>query len=371
MMEKIISEENLSETKSPLISVALPIYNGERYLAEAIDSILAQTFTDFELIIIDDGSTDSSLDILRVYEKRDARIRLISRENRNLVATLNEIIDLARGTWIARMDQDDIAMPHRFERQLEWLEKSGADICGTWVRFFGAGDERVLKHPQNDDAIKMAMLFGCPFAHPTVMMKADLVRKLRYDNAYEKCEDYDLWERASRAGWLMTNVPEILLLYRQHEGQISTVTSDRQQELTQKVRRSAWENVCDSMCVKIEWVDEVLKLREKSPPKISMDKVERAIISLLEQTQGEARRTIFDQATRLYFRAAADCEDIVARWGRMNNKFGCGFALSVRGKLFFLNILHLTPDGKFFEKLKGIKFYAKKVANNGNSKDSH
>src|SRR6185369_4386478 len=124
----------------PLISVVLPVYNGEKYLAEAIDSILGQTLTDFELIIIDDGSTDNSLAILKQYKQRDNRIRLIARENRNLATTLNDLIDLAQGEWVARMDQDDIALPHRFEKQLQWLEQTGADICGSSIRFFGTSD---------------------------------------------------------------------------------------------------------------------------------------------------------------------------------------------------------------------------------------
>ena len=173
-----IPETKLSESAMPLISVAMPVYNGEAHLAEALESILAQTYTNFELIIIDDGSTDNSLQVLLQYQKRDIRIRLITRENRNLATTLNDIIDLAQGKWVARMDQDDIALPHRFERQLEWLEQTGADIAGSWIQLFGTFDKRILKHSQTDDAIKMELLFGSPFAHPTVMLRAELVKQL-------------------------------------------------------------------------------------------------------------------------------------------------------------------------------------------------
>lgn len=344
----------ISDGVIPVISVALPVYNGERYLAEAIDSILGQTFVNFELIIIDDGSTDSSLDILKKYEKRDARIRLISRENRNLVATLNEIIDLAKGVWIARMDQDDIALPHRFERQLEWLNQNGGDLCGSWVKLFGTSDGSILKHPQTNDAINMALLFGCSFAHPSVIMKADLVRKLRYDKVWEKCEDYDLWERASQSGWKMTNVPEVLLLYRQHEGQISTVTSVKQQELTQKIRRRHWEFVLNSMKLKMDLVDEVLKLREILPSRVNMDAVDLVFCELLKHNQGEARATIFDHATRLYFRAAANCPDVVARWNKLNQQFGGGFSTGVILKLWLLSTFRLGVDGNTFHYLKKV-----------------
>lgn len=349
------------DKKSPAISVALPVYNGERYLAEAIDSILAQTFTDFELIIIDDGSTDASLNILRRYEKRDARIRLISRENRNLVATLNEIIDLARGRWIARMDQDDIALPHRFERQLEWLNQVEGDICGSGVEYFGTSDRRILKHPKTNEAINMALLFGCSFAHPTVMMRTDLVRQLRYDDAWEKCEDYDLWERASQVGWKMSNLPEVLLLYRQHEGQISTVTSLKQQELTQKIRRRHWEFVFNSMKLNKDWIDEVLKLREPSPKKANMDMVDLAFFELLKRNQGEAQAAIFDHATRLYFRAAANCPDVTMRWHKLNQQFGSQFSLGIILKLWLLSTFRLGAEGKVFQNLKRIYFKINRI----------
>ena len=129
--------------KSPLISVILPVYNAEKYLAEAIDSILNQTFTDFEFIIINDGSTDNSLSILQSYQTQDSRIRLFSRENKGIVMTMNEGIDLARGEWLARMDADDIAMPSRFERQLQHLKETSADICGAWIEFFGNTRQRI------------------------------------------------------------------------------------------------------------------------------------------------------------------------------------------------------------------------------------
>lgn len=355
-MNMTFSDAKVGVGTAPVISVAMPVYNGQRYLAEAINSILAQTFADFELIIIDDGSTDNSLQVLREYQKRDARIRLIARENRNLATTLNDIIDLARGKWIARMDQDDIALPQRFERQLQWLEQTGADICGSWVKLFGASDTYILKHSQTDEAIKMELLFGAPFAHPAVMMKTELVKQLRYDKAWEKCEDYDLWERAARAGWKMSNVPEVLLLYRQHEAQISTSTSNLQQAFGQKIRRRYWEFVFKSRGIDCKWIDEVLKIREPSTLKPNMDDVDAAFTALLENSQGEARETIFDHATRLYFRAAANCPGVVVGWGKLNKKFGVGYAIGVKLKLWLLATLHIRSDSRLFNYLKTIYF---------------
>ncbi len=225
----------------PIISVAMPVFNGEKYLEQAIDSILNQSFEEFEFIIINDGSTDNSLKILQEYQKSDSRIILVSRENRNLATTLNEIIDLASGKWIARMDQDDIAMPFRFERQLHWLDQTNADICGSWVQRFGTKDNRIVKFHENDELIKAEMLFASPFAHPSVMMKTEYLKKLRYDSEFEKAEDYDLWVRSVQAGCKMTNVPEVLIRYRVHSDQITTRTYSIVQLQAQKIRQKYWK----------------------------------------------------------------------------------------------------------------------------------
>lgn len=342
------------DSRTPLISVVLPVYNGEEYLAEAIDSILAQTVTDLELIMIDDGSTDCSLQILREYEQRDARIRVIARENRGLATTLNDSMDIARGEWTARMDQDDIALPHRFERQLAWLEETGADISGSWVRRFGSSDKRVVRLRRTDEAIKMEMLFCSPFAHPAVMVRTALIRQLRYDKTWEKAEDYDLWERAVEAGWKMTNVPEVLLLYRVHAAQISTRTADRQQQLVQDIRRRYWEFVSHSTRLNRKSIAETLKIFGSSLSEVDMDVVDASFTGLLRHSHGEARDVIFDHATRLYFRVAAGCPDIVSRWGKLNREFGEGWGAATKFKLWVFRFLRIRTDSDLFRQLKRL-----------------
>jgi len=341
----------------PFVSVALPVFNAGMYLSEAIDSILNQTFSDFELIIINDGSTDDSLSLLREYEGRDSRIVLISRENRGLVSTLNEAVDLARGTWLARMDQDDIALPHRFERQLAWLEESDADICGSWAKLFGTKDSRILKHAQTDEAIKLEMLFGTTFAHPSVMMKTEYLKQLRYDKAWEKCEDYDLWERAARAGWKMGNVPEVLLLYRQHTDQISSKSFVSQQQLTQKIRRRYWLHRFGFEGLGETCIDEVLKLREPIVEVVDVDAVENAFIYLLQRTKGESRSVVFEHFTRLYYRMAAISPRIAFRWLRINHIYGCGSGAFIALKFFLLSVLRVNSSSWFYKLLKRCYFF--------------
>jgi hypothetical protein len=255
------------------------------------------------------------------------------------------------------MDSDDIALPHRFERQLQRLELTRSDICGSWVKLFGTTDTRIRKHPQTDAAIKMALLFGSPFAHPTVVVKTTLAKQLHYDSVWENVEDYDFWERAARAGSLMTNVPEVLLWYRQHPLQISSKAATQQQINAQKIRRRCWEHLADTVKIQPEWIDEVIKIREPSSPNPNMDYVDFAFTELLQNLNGEALEIVFDHVTRLYFRTAAKCPDIVTRWGQLNKSFGYGFALETKLKLWLLSILHINSDSLFFNYLKKIYFY--------------
>lgn len=346
------SGQSIGLAAEPLISVVMPVFNAEKYIAEAVSSILGQTLSDFELIVINDGSTDNTLTILEEFSGRDVRVKLISRENRGLVESLNEGIDLARGKWIARMDADDISLSHRFEYQLKWLEETGADICGSWIRLFGKSYTKIIRHPKTDAAIKMEMLFGAPFAHPSVMMKTDFVRQLRYDKAWEKAEDYDIWERAARAGWKMTNAPEVLLMYRQHESQISTAISSLQLELTQQIRKRYSIYLCKLMHLDIQGVQELLKLREPTIPAIDMDRMDAACAELLEKCQGEARAVAFDHLTRLYFRVAGMYSHVGWRWGKLNTRFGKGLAIGTRFLLWSVNILKLRVEGGVFNRLK-------------------
>lgn len=208
-----------------LISVVLPVYNGAEYLHEAIDSILSQTFKDFEFIIINDGSTDDSEKIIASYEKDDSRIRFISRENKGLIYSLNEGIKLSKGKYIARMDADDVSLPMRFEKQVAVLE-NGADICGCHFLHI---DERGKKTrtklvPLSEDSIQTNMALTTPFAHGSVMMRKSFLtcHELFYDvdNA-NSAEDYDLWIKMFDKKACFSNVDDFLFLYRDYSNSLS------------------------------------------------------------------------------------------------------------------------------------------------------
>lgn len=336
----------------PLVSVLLPVFNAEKYISEAIESIQNQSFRDFELLIINDGSTDGTLEILQQHKKADDRIVIISRANKGLVDTLNEGVDIARGQWIARMDADDIALPNRFALQLSMLAQTGADICGGWIQCFGASDTRIIKHPISDEAIKTALYFGSAFAHPTVMMRTDKIKQLRYDKLWEKCEDYDLWQRAVSAGWKMANVPEVVLRYRQHENQISTATWKIQQNLTQELRRRHWLMGSGRMELKAEWIDELMKLREHSPSAVNFNFVNLALVSLMRHTTGESQSIIKDHSFRLYVRAAASNQDIIRFWKELIEDFGTKTSFKALLILSILSFFRINPDSIVFKKAK-------------------
>jgi len=209
----------------PRISVAMSVYNNARYLSHAIESILAQTFTDFEFLIVNDGSTDGSGAIIDRYAAGDTRIRAIHQPNAGLIVSLNRMIDEARAPLTARMDGDDIALPERFARQVAFLDAHpDIGVLGTGCTCIDE-EGRPSSHKFDDvltpEAIRDDLKNGPPLCHPSVVMQRDAVRAVGgYHRAYKYCEDYDLWLRLS-GHVRMANLPDRLLLYRQSQTQIS------------------------------------------------------------------------------------------------------------------------------------------------------
>lgn len=201
----------------PSVTVLLPVYNGEAYLHDAVESIISQDFTDFELLIVDDGSTDDSPRIIAGFA--DARIRVLKNPRRlKLSGALNRGIQEARGELIARMDADDIALPARLRRQVEFMNRHPEiGLCGAGVEKFGQGSSSIMNYPESHDQIRAYALFDCPFAHPTVVFRRQLFlnNRLMFDAGYYPTEDYELWARAMEL-FPCYNLPEVLLRYRVH-----------------------------------------------------------------------------------------------------------------------------------------------------------
>lgn len=239
----------MKSVPAPLISVLMPVYNGENFLSEAIDSILNQTFTNFEFVIINDGSIDGTEAILRRYEGADSRLRVYHQENRGIANSLNRGIELCRGEYIARMDADDISLPSRFEKQVSFMEKHHrVGVCGTWIKVIGKSSEYILQYPQNHSMIRCQLIFGTAIAHPTAFMRRAffIQHALRYLKPH--AEDYDLWVRCAKH-FELANINEVLLLYRIHYSGMGQRHCNEQRDLSQCIRlkqlRQLWIKIND------------------------------------------------------------------------------------------------------------------------------
>ena len=230
----------------PTVSVIMAVKNGARYLPAAVESILAQTFPDFEFIIIDDGSDDDRTPpLLRSFAARDPRIRLISRPGKGLTPSLNEALSIATGPFIARMDGDDISTPDRLGLQVQFLQDNPAVVLLGGAYELMDGDDRKIRtwRPATDDAtLQRHCLEGStPICHPLAMMRAAAVRQVGgYDETYVVAQDLDLWLRLGEVGELAC-LPQVLLKYRQHGQSVSEKKQQLQTQNMQRACEAAWK----------------------------------------------------------------------------------------------------------------------------------
>ncbi|BFU94016.1 MAG: hypothetical protein NTNFB02_07380 [Nitrospira sp.] len=208
----------MADSETPLVSVLLPVYNGDKYLRAAIESMLSQSFADFELIVIDDGSTDRSAEVIRAFQ--DSRIRAYRQENQGLAETLNRAIELSRGNYLARQDQDDVSLPQRLENQVAYMNSHPhCGLVGTWAEIVTGTEAtgRVHRHASENSLLKFDLLFDNPFVHSSVMLRKSAVKTVGLystDPDRQPPEDYELWSRLARE-WDVANIPEILHIYRE------------------------------------------------------------------------------------------------------------------------------------------------------------
>jgi glycosyltransferase involved in cell wall biosynthesis len=237
---------------STLVTVLMPVFNGERYLERAIQSILMQSLKDYKFFIIDDGSTDSSLEIINRYKEQDSRIQLLANSsNRGLIYTLNIGLDTIDTKYVARMDCDDVAFPTRLEKQVRLMEASPSiGVCGTWitVKNTSDGSEYTQRYPTRHANIKLHMLSYCAVAHPSVILRKSFFEQygLRYDPAFIHAEDYELWTRAIDK-FEFANIAEPLLEYTTHPENVSSKNEAIQSRATSKIRT---EQVAKLICPK-------------------------------------------------------------------------------------------------------------------------
>lgn len=225
----------------PKVSVLMPVYNCEKYLRQALDSILAQTFKDFELIIINDGSSDSTVEILKEYS--DKRIRLINNpKNLGLIKTLNIGLKIARAKYVARMDADDISFPERLQVEYDYLKKNKhVVVIGSWSQIIDSkgNNLKIHKNPTEYQGMKYELMFGNTMTHPSIMMKKHIIIKEGgYSDLFNHTEDFNLYSRLIHKH-VLKNLGRPLIYYRQHEESVTWTNSSQEilRENTYKIMR--------------------------------------------------------------------------------------------------------------------------------------
>ena len=241
-------------TPSPLISVVLPAFNCAPFLPQAIESILAQTLADFELLIVYDESKDDTLQIIESYVARDSRVVLIYGQRERLVGALNLGINASTGVYIARMDADDISRPQRFARQVEQMEKQNLDFCGSNIMMVDEIGRRIQEviMPATPDLVTITMACTVPFAHGSVMMRKAFIdqHNLRYQ-ASASAEDYELWCQAYHLGARFGNVNALLFDYRHFAQSLSKVHAKVVARHTSMLRRKFVKDNLESVTAAI------------------------------------------------------------------------------------------------------------------------
>lgn len=231
----------------PLVTVLMPVYNQALYIRESLESMLNQTYTNLDILIVDDGSTDNTIEIVQTY--RDNRIRIVQHSsNQGLIATLNTGLANTKGDYIAKMHGDDISLPKRIAKQIEFLNHNPEiGVLGTWFYLGIEPNAQIIRHPVSHQEIAMNMVFDSMIAHPTIVFRKSLIESgvYYYDPKYPRAEDYELWERLI-AVTKFANFSEPLLRYRQHEMSETSIGYHDQQTYANLVRknyfrRAGWE----------------------------------------------------------------------------------------------------------------------------------
>jgi glycosyltransferase involved in cell wall biosynthesis len=338
------------------LTVVLPVYNAEKYVKDAINSVLNQTYRDFEFIIIDDGSKDDSLAVIKQCVGSDSRVKVISRENKGLAYTLNEGASLAQGEFYARMDADDIATLDRFEKQMNFIAKHELDICGAWHKLFGA-QQSVVPFPETEDEIRIGLLFNSPFSHPTVIMKSHIIKDLGYRTEFNGAEDYDLWERAVRAGYRMYNIPEVLYYYRIHPDQVSSAAYSKQRQLGHEIRVRSVDFIADYYHILPSDLKLVTLPRERA---LTISEVKNlAIVAHHLGVITEFSIGVYERITHLLYMCAGSQSFAFFYWLKLSKKFNHPISLEKMVIFIVIIMLRVKYESPLFYRLKSFLYRLK------------
>jgi len=331
----LLNKKTVDSAAEPIVSVLLPTFNSEKFLRQTVNSIMNQTFQDFELLVVDDASKDSTRAILQSYG--DSRIRIIDGPGKGLAAALNHGIRQARGKYIARIDADDMAMPTRFEKQVNFLDAhADISIVGTHQEHFGAYSW--VHKPQADpDIIKSVLLFLCDICHSTLMLRKEDFLKHGFFYPEESLqEDYELWTQIM--GTLrFSTIPEVLALYRVHGGSITDEKERKLVEYERNISKNALKEYF-GLCVDIHDMD-LLQRRHNGYNSFTFsqkNKYQRRLAHLFDEIEQKNRKTKFAPPNKLreglqicWQRIIGDTTTIKTHYSHCNNTvvYVCGLPI--------------------------------------------
>ncbi|MEE8479370.1 MAG: glycosyltransferase family 2 protein [Candidatus Neomarinimicrobiota bacterium] len=302
----------MTEVNTPKISVILPVYNGEEHLTECVESILHQSYTNFEFVIVDDASTDNTPQILKKYSNQDERVRVLTNPiNQKQTISANTACKNTSGKYIARMDADDIALPMRFEKQLNFLEANPCvSMVGSWINTISDNGKIMGQWKTSTDSniLIWYLLFGTSFAHSSVMMRSDLVKKVDYYQSPE-AEDYDLWSRLSRIT-KVANLPEVLQHRRVWAGQLALKVPTETRDCMLQIMQNNMQHLLNVSSINLKLVEIIRSVTEENQPKLDSEllKQSTSLINALYSTyilktvlsKGEKKIVTIDALQKLY-----------------------------------------------------------------------
>lgn len=337
------------------VSVVLPVFNGQRWLAPAIESICRQTHPISEVLVVDDGSSDESLAIASNLSRKYRFIKVLRNErNAGIVESLNRGIEAATGTYIARMDADDICRPDRIARQLQFVTETGCDFCGSWFVEFGRGPSRTVRWPASEEAVRTSMMFQNSFCHPTMLVHRSVFERFRYRKEYSLAEDYDLFGRAL-SHFRGANVPHPLLKYRRHPAQATYAKRDAMERVTERIRIEYLSARGVATSQEQKRVHNLIRAPESIRSLEDLESIEAWLATLLSVfPHAEARQVIASQWIRACIRAAPLGLAMLRSYRSSSLTTQSGAGASVFIDLLVLAILRLDYSAKAFSLLRRI-----------------
>ncbi|MEM0994242.1 MAG: glycosyltransferase family 2 protein [Bacteroidota bacterium] len=269
----------------PMISILTPAYNREKYIGEAIESVQIQAVKDWEMIIIDDGSTDQTVEIVKAYQAKDQRIILLQNpKNMGISATRNHGLKQVKGKYIAMLDSDDVCLPKRFEQQIPFLESHPeVGVLGAWAEHIGTSNHQFTPE-QNDAQLRARSLYRCPMVHSSTIIRTAIVQaeNLRYNEQYPASNDYDFWVQAL-PHCQFHNLPEYLVQYRRHDQNISVTHRGDQKKYRVASSRLAFKHILNWDIVPQRHESLFNVLTTATIKAIELDQIEQTMIEMLNR----------------------------------------------------------------------------------------